>query len=93
MELLVDQYAVMLAAERDGRPFCKLHAAAELAACIGRTRAGVEYMWGNVSSVLHAAGAQWVAGYKPRANVSRLLREIATSRLLETDSEVLNGGK
>mgnify|MGYP000246376739 CR=1 FL=1 len=78
LELVVEEYMRMLADIRSQKPVNKLATARSLAECLGRTRSAVEYVWGNISYVLHTNGREWMEGEPPRGHASKLLTQIVT---------------
>ena len=78
LSLVVEEYLRMCEDIRNGREVNKSQTAKSLAECLGRTRCAVEYVWGNISHVLHTSGRDWMEGEPPRGHASRLLVEVVT---------------
>jgi hypothetical protein len=68
LDVIVDDYFDMLAADLSGRPYVKSRHSAVLMAQIGRTHRSVEFKHQNISAVLDELGMPWIAGYKPKMN-------------------------
>jgi 5-methylcytosine-specific restriction protein A len=82
IDAAVSAYLSMLRAEVAGNEFSKAEVNRRLRATVltHRTKGSVEYRMENISSVLQGLNRQWIAGYKPAANVgAEVSRKIVAS--------------
>jgi 5-methylcytosine-specific restriction enzyme A len=83
--LIVDDYFEMLEDEVNGRPINKAaHNRTLLPKLNGRSRGSIEFKHCNISAVLSDSGRPYIAGYKPRPNVQRLLVGIVNGKWQES---------
>jgi len=86
VEATVSTYFRMLGMQELGQKFIKAEIIRQLASQIpARNMGAIEYKFRNISAVLHALGVQAVSGYKPLANVQKLLIEVV-GELLPRDA-------
>lgn len=84
VEVIVSDYLEMLLEERRGELVNKAEHNRRLRNFLtARSRGSVEFKHQNISAVLRDLGHPWIEGYKPRANVQDLLREVVEERLSE----------
>ena len=77
VEVTVLAYLRMLRMQELGQTFVKAQIIRQLASQIpARNTGAIEYKFRNISAVLHALGVQSVSGYKPLANVQKLLIDV-----------------
>lgn len=82
VELIVDDYLSMLAAELAGMPYNKASRARALVPMLNRRTVGsIEYKRRNVSAALIRAYHPYLSGYKPLFNYQQLLDEVLVDRL------------
>lgn len=80
--MTVDDYFDMLACEAKGESFNKTEHNERLRRRMpSRTKGSIELKHQNISAVLNQLGLPYIAGYKPRANVQRLLREVVCDEI------------
>ncbi|MHB8837511.1 MAG: protein NO VEIN domain-containing protein [Gemmatimonadaceae bacterium] len=73
----------MLALELEGRRYNKAEHNRLLQRRLpARRRQAIEFKHANVSAVLIELGLRYVDGYKPRANIQEMLREVVSARVL-----------
>ncbi len=96
VEATVRDYMEMLSLELHGRPFNKRERNERLRRQLDeRSQGAVEFKHQNISAVLIELGMPYIAGYKPRRNVQKRLREAVRKhvssahlqRLVERDVE------
>ena len=68
LDVIVDDYFEMLAAELSGRSYVKSAHSSALISRLGRTHGSLEYKHRNISAVLDVLGMPWILGYKPMHN-------------------------
>ena len=84
VNLIVDDYFAMLAAELRQEPFVKAeHLRALQPQLRNRTKGSIEFKYGNVSAALNDLGFPFVDGYKPYLN-GKLPRQVDTWKLDES---------
>lgn len=82
VELIVDDYLAMLAAELAGMPYNKAaHRKALLPKLNRRSEGSVEFKHANISAALIESGFPYISGYKGRFNYQTLLGEVLADRL------------
>jgi hypothetical protein len=82
VELIVDDYLSMLAAELAGMPYNKTnHRNALLPKLNGRSKGSVEFKHANISAVLVDMGIQPIRGYKKRSNYQAMLADVVAERV------------
>lgn len=82
VQLLVNDYFLMLQEELLGRPYSKAEHRRQLMPFLaGRSIPSVEYKHANLSAVLLEMGAPYISGYKPRGNYQTLLAEVVIEHL------------
>jgi hypothetical protein len=82
VEVIVNDYLSMLAAELAGTPYNKTaHRRALLPLLNGRSEQSIEFKHANISAALLDAGFPYIAGYKPRSNYQTLLAEVLAERM------------
>lgn len=75
VELIVQDYFVMLAAESVGKSYSKSEHNEQLRIKLkARSKSSVELKHQNISAVLDQLGLPYIKGYKPRSNLQELLR-------------------
>jgi len=85
VEATVLAYLRMLRMQELGQTFVKAQVIRQLANQLpARNTGAIEYKFRNISAVLHALGVQSVSGYKPLANVQKLLIDVVGD-LLQRD--------
>ncbi len=89
VERTVGEYLDMLALEARGTRFNKSARNEELRRhLMGRTKASVELKHQNISAILDELGLPFIQGYKPRANVQSLLREVVVQAIRSRHDEL-----
>lgn len=80
----VATYFRMLRMQELGQSFVKAELIRQLEQQIpARNTGSIEYKFRNISSVLHELGVQAVSGYKPLANIQRILIDVVADALNE----------
>ena len=73
LDLIVEDYFAMRAAEQAGVPYVKSHHAAALMDRIGRSHRSVEFKHMNISAVLDELGMDIIRGYRPAPNYQQAI--------------------
>ena len=81
LDLIVEDYFFMLAAEQAGQPYVKAQHSANLMARIGRTHRSVEFKHMNISGVLQEIGQPTIRGYKPKLHYQSAILDAIERRL------------
>ena len=82
VEAAVQDYLDMLSLELRGEPYNKAAHNRQLQQRLqNRSHGAVEFKHQNLSAVLNSLGLPYIPGYKPRANVQTLLREVVEERV------------
>ena len=77
VEVIVADYLQMLAKELSGTRYNKTQHRRELLPKLnGRTSGSVEFKHRNISAVLRDSNRPFIAGYKPRANLQEIIKEV-----------------
>jgi hypothetical protein len=82
VEVIVDDYLLMLTFELAGTPYNKAaHRRALMPLLNGRSEPSIEFKHANISAALLDAGFPYIPGYKPRSNYQALLAEVLAERM------------
>lgn len=73
LDLIVEDYFTMRAAEQAGAAYVKSHHAAALMERIGRSHRSVEFKHMNISAVLAELGMDTIRGYRPAPNYQQAI--------------------
>lgn len=82
--IVLAEYFLMLADERNGRPYRKSEHRRRVAGAIGRTEKAIEYKFENVSAVLEELSMPWIGGFKPARNYQNALAEVVEHHLMRS---------
>lgn len=89
VERTVADYLDMLALEARGAAYSKREHNERLRQHLAsRSRASVELKHQNISAVLHELGLPFIRGYKPRANVQGLLRQVVVQSIRQHQDDL-----
>lgn len=88
LDVIVDDYFTMLAAELANLPYVKARHNAAVMARIGRTDGSIEFKHQNISAVLVELGMPWIPGYKPMRNYQNAIFD-AIDRYLSKNPAIL----
>ena len=82
VEIIVEDYLMMLALEIRGQDYNKAERNRELQRLLpARSRGSIEFKHQNISAVMIEMGFPYVEGYKPRSNFQGLLYEVVERRV------------
>lgn len=85
IEIIVEDYLLMLQSEQAGEAFNKAERNRALQSRIDRSKGSIEYKHQNVSAVMEVLGLPFIRGYKPAKNFQRRLLEVTESKLIENN--------
>ncbi len=89
VELIINDYFVMLLSELEGTPFNKTQHRKNLSQMLAnRSMGSIEFKHQNISAVMIDLGLPYISGYKPRSNYQGLLKEI-TAACLDSFPELI----
>ena len=88
LDVIVQDYFVMLEADLTGKLSIKAHHNKRLRGKIQRSRGSVEYKHQNISAVLAELGMDWLPGYKPAINYQSALFD-AIDRYLSNHRSIM----
>ena len=89
VELIINDYFVMLLSKLEGTPFNKTQHRKNLSQMLlNRSMGSIEFKHQNISAVMIDLGLPYISGYKPRSNYQGLLKEI-TAACLDSFPELI----
>jgi len=89
-ERTVHSYFDMLELQSQGRSFSKSEFNEQLRGHLtSRSKASIELKHQNISAVLDEFGLPYIPGYKPRANIQALLRDVVRSEIARRENQLV----